>query len=769
MDRRSFIKLTAVSGTTAALASCGNPEHQLIRFVPDEDIVPGQAVWKPSVCPLCPSACGLTVRVMGAEADVVRNGKAGVVQILAAKKLEGNPEHPVNHGGLCARGQAAIQVTYHPDRIAQPLKRTGNRGVGSYEAITWDAAIAEVVAKLNEIAASGKAGSLAFFGRSGSSYRNALIGEFLARFGAPAPMSYDLFGDDVLRRANAVSFGFAQLPTFDFAQSRYVLNFGSDFLGTWNAPVSQSRAYGDMRQGRRGVRGHFVHVDPRLSQTGASADEWVPIRPGTEGVLALGIAHVVIRDKVRPAVADRATAAIAGWKDGLPDYAPERVEEMTGVKANRVERLAREFAGGPSVLPQVRTQPGVAVIGGAALAHTNGLFNALAINALNALVGSVGVPGGLAFTPQLDILAAAKMTGRPTPAASLRQWAADALSSASSVQALLVDGVNPVFTAPRAWKLRDALAKVPFIVSFGSFLDETSVMADLILPDHSFLESFTGAVPESGSAMAVVSAAGPVMKPLHQTRATTDVLLDVGRQLEKPIELPWQTFEEMLTASFAALPAMTEGSDAWTDAQEKGGWWGEIPAAVRLKPDTASPVRLKADTTSVVSGLSRTQPEFDGDAAQYPFHFLPYPSNQFLDGSTAHLPWLQEMPDPLTSAMWSSWVEINPATAAKLGIAQGDVVDVTSAHGTVQTAAFLSPGIAPDVLAMPAGQGHTTFTRYASGRGANPVDLLAPVTEETTGAVAWAATRVKIARAGDGDGRLILFAGEFREHQEHGR
>src|SRR5687767_8429262 len=112
------------------------------------------------------------------------------------------------------------------------------------------------------------------------------------------------------------------------------------------------------------------------------------------------------------------------------------------------------------------------------------------------------------------------------------------------------------------------------------------------------------------------------------------------------------------------------------------------------------------------SGFSRTsvEPRFDGDPAEYPFHFLPYPSNQFLDGTLAHLPWLQEMPDPLTSAMWSSWVEINPATAARLGIQQGDVVEVASAHGAVQTAAYISPGIAPDALAMPAGQGHTTFT-----------------------------------------------------------
>src|SRR6266508_4311442 len=140
VDRRSFIRLTAVSTTSAALASCGAPEHELIRFVPDEDIVPGQAVFKPSVCPLCSAGCGLTVRLMDADADVVRNGKSGVVRILAAKKLEGNAAYPVNSGALCARGQAAIQTTYHPDRITQPLKRSGQRGDGKYQAISWDQA-----------------------------------------------------------------------------------------------------------------------------------------------------------------------------------------------------------------------------------------------------------------------------------------------------------------------------------------------------------------------------------------------------------------------------------------------------------------------------------------------------------------------------------------------------------------------------------------------------------------------------------------------------
>jgi anaerobic selenocysteine-containing dehydrogenase len=321
-------------------------------------------------------------------------------------------------------------------------------------------------------------------------------------------------------------------------------------------------------------------------------------------------------------------------------------------------------------------------------------------------------------------------------------------------QVLLVDGSNPVFNAPRAWKVRDALQKVPYIVSFGHFLDETSELADLILPDHTFLEGWSFAAPESGSIDAVLSVAPAVMRPLYDTRAAGDVLLEIGRKLAKPLNLPWQTYDEMLKASFDGLPAGSAG-DAWTTAQTQGGWWGQAPAAAGA-----------AAATPAATGpaVAFSAPQFDGSAQQFPFYFLPYASSNFLDGSTAHLPWLQEMPDPLSSAMWSSWVEINPATAAKLGINQGDVVEITSSQGKLQTAAVITPGIAPDTLAMPAGQGHTRFTRYASGRGVNPVDLLAPATVADAGTWAWAATRVGITRVGPNDGRLVLFAGELREH-----
>ncbi len=734
MDRRTFIKLTAITGTSATLASCGVPEHQIIRFVPDEELVPGIAEWKPSVCPLCASGCGLNVRVMMADVDTTKDGQQGVVRRGVAKKLEGLPAHPVSQGALCARGQAAIQVTYHPDRIAHPLKRKGARGSGEFEAITWDAAIAELVGKLDALASADNQKSLAVIVGGRRNHRQLLLDQFATKFGAPAAIVHEVFSDDVLRRANEMSFGFAQLPTFDLANASFVIGFGADFLGTWNSPVSHAAGYGRMRQGRPGVRGGFVHVEARITPTGASADEWVAAKPGTEGVLALGLAHVILRDNLRPSEPSRATALIDGWADGLAEFEPNRVASITGVAAARVEHLAHSLAG---------HTPSVAIVGGVPLAHTNGLFTALAVNALNQLLGAVGQKGGLLFTPQLN---RAAVQGRPT----LAQLAGGVVP-----QVLLVDDANPVFSAPKALKVKEAIEKVPFIVSFAHFVDETSVLADLILPDHTFLESFVDAVPESGSAQAVVSVAGPVMKPLFDTRAMGDVLLEAAGKLQAPIDLGATSYDGFVQAALAPL-----GEEAWAQAQTQGGWWGELPkgsAAVAAADAKPAAVRY-------------TEPTFNGDAGEYPFQFLPYPSAAFLDGSLAHLPWLQELPDPITSAMWGSWVELNPRTAERLGIGLGDVVEVTSANGAVRAPAFINPGLSPDIIAMPVGQGHTNFTRYATGRGRNPLELLAPVMHEQTGSLAWAATRVKVSRAGEPDGSLIMFSarGELRENPHEG-
>ena len=681
MDRRNFIKLTAISGTTAALGACGNPENQIVRFIPEDDLVAGIATWKPSICPMCAAGCGVIARVMEGDAEVFRNGQPGIVKMGLAKKLEGNPDDPISQGKLCARGQAAIQITYHPDRLDKPKKRTGERGSGQFADITWDEAIRELTAKLNELATANDQASLAYLTKPRQHRRLALVADLLQRYGAKPPVTHELFSDDVLRRANAISFGSPQLPTFDLENARYVISFGADFLGTWNSAVAHSAAYGRMKASRPGVRPKFVHVDARLSQTAASADEFVACRPGTEGVLAL---------------------ALAG------DETPGNAATKTGVRAETIMRLKKELES---------HGPAVAIIGGAPLAHTNGVFHAWAVNRLNQVAKAVNQPGGMFFAPR----------GPITPTRTLQEI----IDAPPKV--LMVDDVNPVFASPPAWKVADALKRVPFIVSFGSFIDETSALADLILPDHSFLESWVDAAPESGSMKAAPSKSGPVMRPLYDTRSTPDVLLEVSRGLAKPISGLPNSFEEYLNAE---------------------------PSSERSNP------RVN-DRVNVIW----SEPSFDGEPSSYPYHFMPYASQTLYDGSHAHLPWLQETPDPMTSAMWCSWVEINEKKARELGIAQGDVIEVTSTQGSVRAAAFLNPGIAPDAVAMPVGQGHTNFTRYATDRGVNPLSILAPLSVSGTGSLAWSATRVKIAKVGGPDQSLILFAGATRERPDetHGR
>ena len=200
-------------------------------------------------------------------------------------------------------------------------------------------------------------------------------------------MTYELFSDEVLRRANAIGFGSHQLPTFDLENARYVISFGADFLGTWNSAVAQSVAYGRMRQGGSGARPKFVHVDARLSQTAANADEFVACKPGTEGLLALAIAR-----------ADRQDAAMR------LNTRRRRLPKRPACRPTKIERLAREFAA---------NGPAVAIIGGAPLAHTNGAVPRARGQHLESGRERVNQPGGVSFVPQGAPVATRPLEGDP--------------------------------------------------------------------------------------------------------------------------------------------------------------------------------------------------------------------------------------------------------------------------------------------------------------------------------------------------------------------
>ena len=696
MKRREFLRLSSLTASTAVLGACAKPQPKetYVTYVEQpEETIPGVSDWYATTCTMCAANCGLMARVI--DGRVV--------------KLEGNPSHPVNQGKLCALGQSGLQVLYNPDRVRQPMKRRGERGQGDFEPITWDEALSTLATRLRQ---SNRQAD--FIARPLNGTLGLVIDRFSRAISGRGPVTLEIEGQETLRAALAASLGSDRIPYYDLTQARYVLNFGADLFGTWVSPVNFGVQFGEFRQGRPGIRGKLVHVEPRMSITGAAADEWVPVPPGQEGILALAIAHSLITQGL----------AQPGYEGALPmleNYAPGRVAERLGISAERIARLAQEFG---------TRKPAIAIAGGSMAAQTNAVSAMAAVHALNQLVGSVGIPGGVqasAVTPLRDLnsLPPSRFRDVRDLTSRMRQ---------GQVQVLLVHDIDPLYLLPDALGFRDALAKVPFIASFSSFIDDTTSYADLILPDHTFLESWGLQVPAPNVKVPAASSLQPVMRPLYDTRPLPDVLLSIGQALgpNEAAAMPWPSYTALVKTSWETLsPAPT----FWTQIRQMGVWTGS--------PSTGAGLRRSGPVPAV------TEPEYAGRAEDYPYWFYPYVSMTLRDGRAANLPWQQELPETMTTGVWSSWVEINPHTAAALKLTDREPVEITSPRGKLLARVYLNPGVAPGVLAMPMGQGHEAYGRYAADRGVNPLDIVEPLEVAGTGGLAWAATRVMIAKAPD--------------------
>ncbi|MCB0064828.1 MAG: hypothetical protein KDE19_22040, partial [Caldilineaceae bacterium] len=209
--------------------------------------------------------------------------------------------------------------------------------------------------------------------------------------------------------------------------------------------------------------------------------------------------------------------------------------------------------------------------------------------------------------------------------------------------------------------------------------------------------------------------------------------------------IPWPNLANFIQTRLTSLQLLdgnlaTDNPETfWTGWLQHGGWWSQETTWVAPQVDEAA----------LAAPLVGTIPTFAGDEASYPFHLLPLPSSAFGDGRHAGLPWLQEMPDPMTTAAWDTWVEINPATAERLGIDNNELVLIESPAGAIRAIVYTFPGIHPETVAVPIGQGHTELGRWARNRGDNVLKILVPQMEANTGQLAWAATRVRISKTGE--------------------
>jgi anaerobic selenocysteine-containing dehydrogenase len=730
IDRRDFVKMVGAGSVGAGAGfmlaeTVKHPVEFLIPYpVPPEEFSAGIATWYNSVCSMCPAGCGITVRT--------REGRA--------KKIEGNVAHPVNQGRLCALGQAGLQVLYNPDRVTGPLLRSDDGDSLGFVQATWEEGIAVVAKRINELTAARQGNRVAFLSEGVRGHLAGLFELFMSQLGSDRLLHYDFAHPDTLYAANHRLFGEDTLPYYDLQNTRYLLSFGADYLNNWISPVHHSLGFGNSRQGRDDMRGKFVQIEPRMSVSGAAADEWIAARPGTEGVLALGLAHRIVAATTDAGDERRA------WVKALAAYPTAQVAEQTGVPAATIERLADEFA---------NTQPGLAIGGGAAANYGNGVDTLTAVNVLNYLVGNIGKEGGLVFNPSPSF--GAISNARQASYRAMVALADDA--RAGKIDVLIVNNTNPVFSLPAAAGFADALAEIPLVVSLSSFIDDTTAKADVVLPSHTYLESWGDDIPEPGVGFPVAAISQPVVAPLYDTKATGDVVLALARQLGFDEALPWADMEDYLRQSWREIFARTGAADSsesfdtlWTDVL-KAGVWGE--------KSRRDPAPLVIDPLTI-DGIGVAPAKFAGSSDAFPFVLHPYLSTGLNDGRGANLPWMQELPDPMTSVVYGSWVEMNPKTAEDLGLKEGALVEVESPHGVVTAAVYLYPAIRPDVVAMPIGQGHDAFGRYASQRGVNPIKILAPEMEPGTGSLAWAATRVKLTATGR-RAKFVKSGGESRQ------
>jgi len=699
LDRRQFLKLGGATAFATLFGGCDKVQSRLIPFViPPENYTLGEALWYASVCGQCPAGCGVVVRVSEGR----------------AKKIEGNPLHPVNRGKLCARGQAALQALYHPERLSRPMRLSGARGSGTYAPVSWEEALSLLMGPLKKVKAEAPA-SLLMLTDPMRGHAGLVAGRFMNAFGSKHRVSWDPFGPDAMLSANAAVYGVRDLPDHDLANARYLLSFSGDFLETGISPVHYAREYGRMRGDRETIRGKVVHFGPRLSMTAAAADLFLPCTPGTEGFVALGIAHVMVRDRLTAA-----SSAARRLSDDLVAWSPEEVEKKTGVHAHDIAAAAEEFS---------RNQPGLAIAGTGAATGRDGAFHCAAVALLNVLAGNVGTPGGVSFPNRAQAFAkygteTALLAPSPESGYAGMRAAIENMRGGAFRMAILAGVTNPAFTLPPPLKFGEAVSKVPFVVAFASFLDETTSLADLVLPVPTGLEAWGDDLAPVGHAGAV-TLCQPVVEPFRDTRSMPDVLIAAAKELggEPAKALPWGSFRECIEKAHGGPGGEME------KALQRGGFFGES-----LSP------RSMARTGNVALPKAAERP-IDGDPKAFPLALHLYPSITLYDGRGANLPWLQEMPDPISTAVWRNWIEVNPKTAAGLGLVEGDGVTVTSPSGKITAHVAFNPGVAKDVAAMPLGQGHTRYGKYANGRGENPISLL-PAGET----YALQATRVALAK-----------------------
>jgi molybdopterin-containing oxidoreductase family iron-sulfur binding subunit len=662
MDRRTFLKIAGM-GSVAFAAGCSpDPDRKLFTLVnaPD-DMVTGEPTWYATTCRECPAGCGA----------LAKNREGRVI------KLEGNPLHPVNRGALCMRGQAALQGLYDPDRIRTPLVR----GEDGWQPIDREGALALIRRKA---AAAARKGSdrIQFWTEVLGAPLHDLAAATLESWNAAPPTVFEPFGYDALKSANASVFGLDGLFAYRMDAADVLVSFGADFLETWLSPVSYARQFKTMHTLRKGRKGLFFHVGPFQSLTGANADGWVACRPDTEILIALSLIQIGLD-------IGRGAHLPFELKDALEAAVTRNPKETmlaeTGIPETVFDRLATRLFQAQQPL----------VLGTSAGAHgRNGYATNLAVNLLNYILN-----------PKLPLFAF-EQRYRVETAASREtiQEAIDRLRDGRT-DLFFAYNANPVFALPPDQEIAAALENPSvFVVSFSNVMDETTALADLVLPVQLPLETWDAYDAMSGA----VGLQQPAQGRMTSAPALGDVLLATASNLATAAASYKTYLPQALDKRYGGIA----GTGDWIDILQSGGRF-ETPPAAGPPVDPAG-----CDPSHVARTLASLAERSKGPV------LLAAPSIRYLDGRGANKAWLNEIPDPLTTIAWQTAVLMHPETAADYKLSTGHLAALEGEDERVTAPVYAWEGIVPGALVMTVGQGHSGMGRYARNKGANPFQML---------------------------------------------
>jgi anaerobic selenocysteine-containing dehydrogenase len=579
-----------------------------------------------------------------------------------------------------------------------------------------------------------------------------LFERFARSFGTPNFVDGRSSHTAPLRQAMKASLGVDEIPAWDWEGARHVLSLEAGLFEESCQSVYMSRVASAARTGSS--RAKLTHLGSLFDLSAYNADDWFRIRPGTSGAVALAIARILIKsNRVAPGLAER-TEGFEAFSTAIDPWTAERASTTSGMPVQDIESLAEELW---------LSRPAFVVVDERSVSFTNGYETVNAAFALNAILGAVeSAPAGLrlpaeqplASWPEVEIDEIAK-AGLAKP--RLDRADSSEFDGASGVLDNLPAGMigkkavdvallyysNPTYARPQPAQWTKALSEVPLVVSFSPFLDETAAeSAHFVLPDHTFLERWEDAAAAPGPPRSVVGIRRPVVEPLHDTRASADVLLSLAVRVGGTVakSLPWRNVREAIDQRLLGLRKVENGSikrssdHRFLRALYHTGVWsvkGEVP------PKTDVKFRFQTGYAG---------PAWKGDPNKYPLRMIAYRPLGYAVGGSANLPWLRTLrprPHGGTNKLLAS---MHPDSALIFEVADGEPIHIESPFGTIEAHALIDKHMEPGVVAVPLGGGRRAMGRWAMRADGNVMELLEPTPAPGSGAGSLCTTRVRLAR-----------------------